>query len=285
VFGSVGPRGMKVLAEAGANMWCSYGYTTAQEGRSNRSVDAILKSVAADGKISIDVVSYPDVLIDRDYIKSNASPTYTKRFRVGGAKLTIDGSPQGFTAWRDRPYYAPVGNFTPGYVGYPAVTSEQVFESVDWAYENKLQILVHTNGEAAHDLLIAALRQAEDKNGKGDRRPVLVHGQFEREDQVASFVRLGVFPSLFPMHTFYWGDWHRDHTVGPELAENISPTGAKFTIFNPHGRAGRVPRHDANARCHRHPAQPLRRHSRACPARRRDDGPKGDDAVARLSAL
>jgi len=27
------------------------------------------------------------------------------------------------------------------------------------------------------------------------------------------------------MHTFYWGDWHREHTVGPELAENISPTG------------------------------------------------------------
>jgi predicted amidohydrolase YtcJ len=34
-----------------------------------------------------------------------------------------------------------------------------------------------------------------------------------------------VFPSLFPMHTFYWGDWHRDRTVGPVNADNISPTG------------------------------------------------------------
>lgn len=33
------------------------------------------------------------------------------------------------------------------------------------------------------------------------------------------------FPSLFPMHTFYWGDWHRDRTVGPVNADNISPTG------------------------------------------------------------
>ena len=55
--------------------------------------------------------------------------------------------------------------------------------------------------------------------------PVLIHGQFLREDQVDSYQRLGVFPSLFPMHTFYWGDWHRDHTVGPKLADNISPTG------------------------------------------------------------
>ena len=54
---------------------------------------------------------------------------------------------------------------------------------------------------------------------------MLIHGQFLREDQVDSYNRLGVIPSLFPMHTFYWGDWHRDHTVGPALADNISPTG------------------------------------------------------------
>jgi hypothetical protein len=27
------------------------------------------------------------------------------------------------------------------------------------------------------------------------------------------------------MHTFYWGDWHRDHTVGPLAADDMSPTG------------------------------------------------------------
>jgi predicted amidohydrolase YtcJ len=37
------------------------------------------------------------------------------------------------------------------------------------------------------------------------RRPVLIHGQFLREDQLDSFKALGVIPSLFPMHTFYWG--------------------------------------------------------------------------------
>jgi hypothetical protein len=37
--------------------------------------------------------------------------------------------------------------------------------------------------------------------------------------------RLSIFPSLFPMHTFYWGDWHREHTLGPLLSDHISPTG------------------------------------------------------------
>ena len=55
----------------------------------------------------------------REAIKEEVSSEYNHRFRVAGAKLTIDGSPQGFTAWRDRPYYDPVGDYPPGYSGDP----------------------------------------------------------------------------------------------------------------------------------------------------------------------
>jgi predicted amidohydrolase YtcJ len=238
LLGSVGPAGMKALAQSGSELWASFGYTTAQEGRSSKTIDAVLKEVTSEGKIKIDVVSYPDFTTDRTYIKDNASRTYDKRFRVGGIKLTIDGSPQAFTAWRDRPYYAPVGNFPAGYVGYPAVTNAQIFEAVEWAYANDVQILTHSNGEAATDQLIAAATQSEQKHGKADRRPVLMHGQFIREDQIADVLQLYMFPSLFPMHTFYWGDWHREHTVGPALVDDISPTGwvvergGKFTTHS-----------------------------------------------------
>ena len=44
------------------------------------------------------------------------------------------------------------------------------------------------------------------------------------EDQVDSLDRLGILPSLFSMHAFHWGAWHREHAVGPELADNISRT-------------------------------------------------------------
>ena len=222
---NVGPESLAALAEAGAKMWASYGYTTVQEGKSSQAIDVVWQKLAKEGRIDVDVVSYPDYLSGRDYVAGAASRDYVNGFRVGGAKLTIDGSPQGFTAWRDQPYFAPVGNFPPAYVGYPAVKTEKVVEALDWAFANKVQILVHSNGEAASDVLIAAVRAATAAQGPGDRRTVLIHGQFLREDQVQSFVDLDVFPSLFPMHTFYWGDWHRDHTVGPALADNISPTG------------------------------------------------------------
>lgn len=225
MLNALGPEGMQTFAKAGAKMWASFGYTTAQDGRSSGGVVEALKVIDSAGQLPIDVIAYPDVLESKDYLEANVSKDYTGHVRVGGCKLTIDGSPQGFTALRDRPYYDPVGNYPEGYAGYAAVTMEQVQDSVNWCYGHGMQVITHANGEGASDMLIEALTKAQETYGAPGNRPVLIHGQFLREDQVDRYKELGVFMSLFPMHTFYWGDWHRDHTVGPVNAENISPTG------------------------------------------------------------
>jgi hypothetical protein len=113
LLGRAGPEGAATFARAGAELWASFGYTTAQEGRSTPGVVKTLQAVAETGGFKIDVVSYADILVDRNFIKDQQSDLYTNRFRVGGAKLTIDGSAPGFTAWRDRPYHEPVGNYPP----------------------------------------------------------------------------------------------------------------------------------------------------------------------------
>jgi predicted amidohydrolase YtcJ len=225
VLQHVGAEEAAAMFRAGTDLIATYGYTTAQEGRSSPGQVQLMAAVAAGGGLAIDVVTYPDILVDRDFILETQSAVYENRFRVGGAKLTIDGSPQGFTAWRDRPYYAPPEQYRADYVGYPAASADQVFDAVDWAFANGVQLLTHSNGEAATDLLLAALDTATAKHGPADRRNVLIHGQFLREDQVDRIRTLDLFPSLFPMHTFYWGDWHRDRTVGPVNGDNISPTG------------------------------------------------------------
>lgn len=224
-FGRLDTESAQALFVAGTELLASYGYTTGQEGRSTHALVPLMQEAAAEGKIPIDVVTYIDVMDNRDHTRELASQEYVNGFRIGGAKLTIDGSPQGFTAFRDRPYYRAPEQHRADYHGYPAVTADQVFDAIEWAFRHNVQIITHANGEAAADLLIAAVGQAQQQQGKADRRPVLIHGQFLRRDQVAALDRLDIFPSLFPMHTFYWGDWHRDRTVGPELADHISPTG------------------------------------------------------------
>lgn len=210
------------LVEEGTKFLASFGYTTGQEGRSTSPAIAAMQRVASRGDLAIDLVTYPDILEVKDI---QPSLTYENRFRIGGAKLTIDGSPQGKTAWLTEPYFIPPPGQPEDYRGYAAIDEATTDAAVEKAFANGWQILCHANGDAASDVYIAALRQAKAKYPDVDNRPVLIHGQVLREDQVEALNELGVFPSLFPMHTYYWGDYHRDSVLGPERADNISPTG------------------------------------------------------------
>jgi predicted amidohydrolase YtcJ len=214
------------MIRAGAQFYASFGYTTCQEGRAMGSVLANMAEVASRGLLPIDVVAYPDILAAGDQLGTALhGREYRNRLRIGGAKISIDGSPQGKTALLSRPYHVVPAGLPPDYRGLQTATTEATIEAFSRCYERGWQILAHANGDAAIDVLIAAAREATRRHGPGDRRPVLIHGQTLREDQVDQLRTLGIFPSLFPMHTYYWGDFHRDSVLGPERAENISPTG------------------------------------------------------------
>jgi predicted amidohydrolase YtcJ len=226
LFTRLDARANMEMIREGAAFYASFGYTTCQDGRSSTDTCRLIAAVAAQGGLPIDVLSFPDILTSTDAIDlPSYRRDYVGRFRIGGVKLTIDGSPQAKTAWMSQPYYVPPEGQSAAYAGYPAITEKQAMDSVDLAFARNWQIQVHANGDAAVDMLIAAVREATKKHGAADRRPVLIHGQVTREDQVDQLKALGIVPSFFPMHTFYWGDWHRDSVLGPRRAENISPCG------------------------------------------------------------
>jgi len=215
------PADQDYYLQKGLELAKSFGYTTATEGRLMAFQQPGLVSAAERGLLDIDMLSYAD------YTAADLLPlisrTYTNRYRVAGVKITLDGSPQGRTAWRTIPYLIPPDGQKPGYRGYPAIPDTKVVAAVvDEAYRNGWPVHVHANGDAAIDQMIEAIRPAEQKYGPGDRRTTLIHGQFLRQDQVPVLKELGIFPSLFPMHAFYWGDWY-DQIIGPELAQRISP--------------------------------------------------------------
>ena len=222
--------------EAGQNMALSYGYTTAQEGRTMHNHEDLVAS-AESGKLKLDVVSYVDYLFVDKYMGSKwNSKTYQNHYRIGGMKVTLDGSPQGRTAWRTQPYLIPPDGADKTYSGYPAIPKDSVVASIyEKGFKNNWQILTHANGDAAMDQMIRTMKPSVEKYGNSNRRNVLVHGQYVREDQLDSFKELNVIASLFPLHTFYWGDWHKE-IIGDSLGNKISPTrtaldkGLKITI-------------------------------------------------------
>lgn len=208
--------------KAGQDMALSYGYTTAQEGRAMEQHD-LLAAFAEKNFWKIDVVSYIDYAFAQHMDSKWNSKTYHNHYRIAGLKLTLDGSPQGRTAWRTEPYVLVPHGAKKDYLGYPALANDDdVIDVYETAFKNNWQVLTHANGDAAMDQMIRAMEPLAKKYGNDDRRNVLIHGQYIREDQLDSYKDLNVIASLFPLHTFYWGDWHKE-IIGDSLGNKISP--------------------------------------------------------------
>jgi len=209
--------------KAGQEMALSYGYTTAQEGRAMETHELLAK-FAEQNFWKLDVVSYVDYSFDRFLESKWLSNDYINRYRIGGLKLTLDGSPQGRTAWRTQPYLLPPDGANEDYDGYPAIPDdEDVSAIIEKTFKNNWQLLVHANGDAAMDQLIRTMQPLTETYGNDNRRNVLIHGQYIRNDQLDAFKELNMITSLFPMHTYYWGDWHKE-IIGDSLGNRISPT-------------------------------------------------------------
>lgn len=225
IMGTLDNAANEKIAEAGIKSYTSFGFTTAQEGRATSDACNTWKKLANENKLTIDVAAYPDVQSQMDYMKTNGvQKEYSNHFRIAGVKLSLDGSPQGKTAWLSKPYVVPPPGKDKTYAGYPAFPNEDdAFALVDSAYANNWQILAHCNGDAAIDEYIQAVKRATKTYGKKDRRTVAIHAQTVRSEQLDQMKQLSIMPSFFGMHTFYWGDWHRDETLGKERAYFISP--------------------------------------------------------------
>lgn len=201
------------------------GITTAQEGRAMTNTHIFLSEVARSNLFLLDVVSYLDYTIsDTLFTSPWYSPEYKNRYRIGGIKITLDGSPQGRTAWRTQAYLIPPEGRSADYKGYPAIPDlERVQKIYEECFQQGWQVLTHANGDAAIDQMIHAMRPSAAKYKHEDMRNVLIHGQYVRDDQLDALGALSVIASFFPLHTFYWGDWH-EQLIGQPLASRISPT-------------------------------------------------------------
>ncbi|MGI6679408.1 MAG: amidohydrolase [Dehalobacterium sp.] len=151
----------------------------------------------------------------------------TDLITMAGVKFLQDGSLQGFTGYLSEPYYTPFDG-DPDYRGYPSRNREKFTEMVLKTYERGYQTVVHCNGDAAMDDYLYAIRVAQKTYPRADDRPVIIHAQTARKDQIKEMKELGAFPSFFALHTYYWGDRHKEIFLGPERGSNISP--AKWAL-------------------------------------------------------
>lgn len=198
-------------------IYASYGITTTQEGFAHESEVSIYENLGKKNKMLLDVVAYVDIVNDREVVRKRKDlQAYKEHFRIGGYKLFLDGSPQGKTAWMSKPY-----ENSGDYCGYPTYEDKDVDTYIQTALDDDKQLLVHCNGDAASQQMLNAFHHSRQK--QTDTRPVMVHCQTLRPDQLPQLTQIGILPTFFVAHVYHWGDVHLVN-FGKERAENISCT-------------------------------------------------------------
>lgn len=252
------PEKAMSMMEEGSRFYARAGITTAQDGASGPGAVELLEAMRQAGKLPIDIVAYPiykgvdDKLLDSIV----AARGRTGRFRLGGVKLTLDGSIQGYTAFLSDPYHVQPGKTEPtqdkcdgenaerifvspetlacdeasmtkpeqDHRGYSNMSQQEINDWVQRCDDKGVQVLAHTNGDAATDMLIEAVEKARGDKPRADLRTVIIHAQTMRDDQLDFAAKHGLVPSFFPIHVYFWGDRHRDIFLGPKRAERIDPS-------------------------------------------------------------
>lgn len=218
-------------------MYARQGVTTAQNSYAQPNDLKALAAAVAQDRLPIRVVAMPPFELAMQEIEGELELDRSLEpwVYIGAAKIIQDGSIQGYTGYLTQPYHTAYRG-DDSYRGYPARSREKLAEIVGTLHEAGWQVGIHANGDAAIDDAISAWRTAQEASPRNDARPFIIHAQMTREDQLAVFEELGMIPSFFVLHTYYWGDRHRDVFLGPERAARISPTrsalerGLRFTI-------------------------------------------------------
>ena len=201
--------------------YTSHGVTTANSGAgANKASLENFERLVQEDKMKIRLVAWSGY---NSMENADTAKLSSGKIKLGGVKLFHDGSIQGFTGYLSHPYHTPFEGDSE-FKGFPTSTREQLAAQVLEIHKSGRQLFIHGNGDAAIDDILFAYEKAQEAAPRKDARHTIIHSQMMREDQLDKAKALNVIPSFFVLHTYYWGDRHRDIFMGPERASRISPT-------------------------------------------------------------
>jgi predicted amidohydrolase YtcJ len=219
------------VVRSAAALYAAQGFTTVQNGLATLVQIKGMSGGSKLGLIPQRLVIWPKDELGLEVAEGtlDLEPYASERVHIGAAKFVGDGSIQGYTGFLSEPYYRP-GEHQADYRGYPNIDADTLSGQVKAIHCSGQQVAVHGNGDAAIDQFLDAWEAAIGACPAEDPRPVLVHAQMARPDQLERMKQLGVTPSFFSAHVYYWGDRHRDIFLGPERAARISPAASAAAL-------------------------------------------------------
>ena len=133
--------------------------------------------------------------------------------RAGGAKFFIDPTDPD-TMLLSEPH-----SDRPGFYGEVAITQEDLTALVGQLTDAGRQVVIHTGGDGAHDLVLNAYEAALD-GGPNLLRHRIEHVAVVRDDQIERMARLGVLASI--QTSWYTADWI-GHRLWGSFEQDLGP--------------------------------------------------------------
>jgi predicted amidohydrolase YtcJ len=212
-------------SKAGQLLYAQHGITTAHEGATHLADLEVIKRAAEGGATLIDVIAYPFITDLEAMLQKYPKETwgaYQNRLKIGGVKITIDGSPQGKTAYFSTPYLTGGPGGEKKWTGELTFPEEVVTKAVKTVYDMGVPLNLHANGDGAIDAFLRAHEKAAAGDLSKDRNVTMIHSQFVRKDQLDKYVTYKIRPSFYTLHTYYFAEAHIANR-GREQAMYISP--------------------------------------------------------------
>ena len=219
------PQQEVAWTKAGQMLYAEAGITTAQEGASHMAHLQTIKRATDSGANIIDVVAYPFITDVDNALKEfplSSWGKYDRGFKIGGVKITMDGSPQGRTAAFTTPYLTGGPGGEKNWKGELTFPQDMANQMVKKVYEMNVPLLLHCNGDASIDGFLKAYEFARAGDYTKPWNVTTIHTQFLRKDQIPKFVQYKVRPSLYTLHTYYFYEAHLKNR-GKAQADYISP--------------------------------------------------------------
>lgn len=211
--------------KAGQMLYAQAGVTTAHEGATHLANFQTMKRASDAGANIIDVIAYP-FITDVDKVLAELPVTewgkYKNRFKIGGVKVTIDGSPQGRTARFTTPYLTGGPSGEKDWLGELTFPQDTVNQMVRKVYDLGVPLNLHANGDGAIDAFFTAHELAAAEDLSKDRNVTMIHAQFTRKDQIPKYIEYKIRPSFYTLHTYYFAEAHIANR-GEAQAMYISP--------------------------------------------------------------
>ncbi|OWF65185.1 hypothetical protein B6A14_05065 [Polynucleobacter hirudinilacicola] len=224
-------------------IYASNGFTTAQSYETTIEDIRNMRKAVDLNMISLDLIALPTYDVVDQLLATNPKypfGVYTKGhvgFKVAGILVSTDGAPQLRLAYFTKPYTDTAG-FPKDWRGMTILSQDLIDRYAKLAYEKNIQYYGYSNGDAGIDMSLSAITKAiRETHVTEDRRTVIAHSFFIRDDQLDQYKTNKILPQFMPNHIWMYGDVYKK-ILGEERAINMVPLnlaltkGIQFGIHN-----------------------------------------------------